>query len=92
MTLKEKLVVKDTVFTQEIDDELVILDMESENYFGLDETGTAIWQAVKEKESLKEVLELLLEQYDVDKEVLKQDLFDFVKELIENGLVEVVED
>ncbi len=34
----------ETVFAQKIDVELVLLDMESERYLGLD--ATAIWQAL----------------------------------------------
>ena len=89
MDLDQKIIFSDTVFAQEVDGEMVLLDMESENYFGLDEVGTAIWQAMQEKETLQEVLEALLEQYDVEAEVLERDLSDFVTKLLESGLVEV---
>jgi ornithine carbamoyltransferase len=89
MNLNQKITFADTVFAQEVDGEMVLLDMESENYFGLDEVGTAIWQAMQEYETLQEVLNALLEQYDVEAEVLEKDLSDFVDKLLESGLVEV---
>jgi len=89
MDLKKKVTFADTVFAQEVDGEMVLLDMNSENYFGLDAVGTDIWQAMQEKESLQEVLEILLEQYDVEEDVLKKDLLNFVDKLQESGLVEV---
>ena len=89
MNLDQKVTFAETVFAQEVDGEMVLLDMESENYFGLDEVGTAIWQAMQEKETLQEVLEVLLDQYDVEAEVLERDLSDFVGKLLESGLVEV---
>jgi len=46
MNLAQKVTFAETVFAQEVDGEMVLLDMESENYFGLDEVGTAIWQAM----------------------------------------------
>lgn len=91
MDLNQKITFADTVFAQEVDDEMVILDMESENYFGLDEVGTSIWQAMQENEILQEVFNTLLEQYEVEPEVLKKDLSDFVEKLLESGLVEVKE-
>ena len=91
MDLNQKITFSDTVFAQEVDGEMVLLDMESENYFGLDEVGTAIWQAMQEKETLQEVFEVLLEQYEVEAEVLEKDLSDFVEKLLESGLVEVKE-
>ena len=91
MTLDQKVIVAETVFAQEVDGEMVLLDMESENYFELDEVGTSIWQAMQEKETLKEVFESLLEQYDVEAEVLEKDLSEFVEKLAESGLIEVKE-
>ena len=89
MDLDQKVTFAETVFAQEVDGEMVLLDMESENYFGLDEVGTAIWQAMQEKETLKEVFEALLEQYEVEEEMLEHDLSDFVGKLVESGLVKV---
>jgi ornithine carbamoyltransferase len=89
MDLNKKVTFADTVFAQEVDGEMVLLDMESENYFGLDGVGTDIWQAMQENETLQEVFETLLSQYDVEEDVLKRDLIAFVKRLEENGLVKV---
>ena len=89
MDLNQRITFADTVFAQEVDDEMVILDMESENYFGLDEVGTSIWQAMQEYGTLQEVFDALLEQYDVEPEILEKDLSDFVEKLLESGLVEV---
>jgi len=91
MNLNQKVTFAETVFAQEVDGEMVLLDMESENYFGLDEVGTSIWQAMQEKETLKEVLEALLDQYEVEAEMLENDLSDFVGKLMESGLVKVEE-
>lgn len=89
MNLDQKVTFAETVFAQEVDGEMVLLDMESENYFGLDEVGTAIWQAMQEYGTLQEVFNTLLEQYDVEAEVLEKDLADFVRKLVESGLIEV---
>ncbi|BAF73017.1 PqqD family protein [Sulfurovum sp. NBC37-1] len=90
MDLNKKVKFADMVFAQEVDGEMVLLDMNSENYFGLDAVGTDIWVAMQQKKNLQEVLESLLEQYDVEEEVIKQDLEAFVHKLVESGLVEVV--
>ncbi len=91
MNFNQTVTFPDTVFAQEVEGEMVLLDMESENYFGLDEVGTSIWQAMQEKSTLKEVFEVLLEQYEVEPEMLEHDLSDFVGKLLESGLVEVKE-
>jgi ornithine carbamoyltransferase len=68
---------------------MVLLDMNSENYFGLDAVGTDIWQAMQEKGTLQDVLETLLAQYEVEEDVLRKDLLTFVEKLQESGLVQV---
>ncbi len=89
MNLNQKITFSETVFAQEVDGEMVLLDMNSENYFGLDEVGTAIWQAMQESGSLEEVYRAMLEQYDVEPEVLEKDLLDFVQKLNDSGLAEI---
>ena len=89
MDLNQAVTFSDKVFAQEVDGEMVLLDMNSENYFGLNEIGTDIWQAMQEKRFLQNVYESLLEQYEVEPEVLEKDLLDFVKKLEESGLVKI---
>ena len=91
MVLGQKVIFTESVFAQLVDDEMVLLDMESENYFGLDEVGTSIWNAMQENETLEEVFAVLLEQYDVGEEMLKNDLLNFVTKLVDNGLAKVVQ-
>jgi len=89
MHIHSKIVIPTTSFAQIVDDEMVILDTRSENYFGLDEVGTSIWQAMQEKETLQDVLKVLLEEYEVEEDVLKKDLFEFIEKLLKSGLVKV---
>ncbi len=90
MNLSQKVTVAKAVFSQEVDGEMVLLDMNSENYFGLDETGSAIWQAMQKTGSLQEVYEKMLVQYEVEPEVLQQDILNFVEKLIEVGVYTLV--
>ncbi len=88
MSFENKVRFSDTVFAQEVDGEMVLLDMNSENYFGLDEVGTSIWRAIEQENGdLAEVFGVLLDMYDVDEETLKKDLMIFVERLQDSGLV-----
>jgi len=89
MNLNQKITFSDTVFAQEVDGEMVLLDMNSENYFGLDEVGTAIWQAMQECKSLEEVYQAMLKQYEVEPEILETDLLEFAQKLSDSGLAEI---
>ncbi|MEA2115476.1 MAG: PqqD family protein [Thermodesulfobacteriota bacterium] len=89
MDLNQKITISDTVYSQEVDDEMVLLDMTSENYFGLDAVGSDIWQLLHDGKTLQEAQDALFEMYDVDPKVLVKDFLDFVKKLKESGLVKI---
>ena len=89
MTLKDKVVVAKTLFTQSIDDEIVILDTQSEEYFGLDEMGAVMWEELRQSGSLEKLFNSINEAYDVDMEQLKVDILHFVQSLADAGLVQI---
>jgi Coenzyme PQQ synthesis protein D (PqqD) len=76
------------VLVQEIAGESVLLNLENERYFGLDETGTRMWAALVTEGSIQSAYERLLGEYDVDADKLRSDIQDLVEKLVENGLVE----
>jgi hypothetical protein len=90
MNLNSKIKIDSTVFAKEVDSEMVIFNANSEQYFGLDEVGTTIWNYIEQSKDLKVVLNNMVEKYDAEKSTLERDLSIFVKELEKSGLVEVV--
>ena len=89
IALDQKINIADTVFAQEIDNEMVLLDTESEEYFGLDETAAVIWQHLGENESLRDVYASMVETYEVEPAQLENDIVTFVQKLVDAGLVQV---
>ena len=90
MDLSSRVRLPETLLTQKVDDELVLLDTESENYYGLDGVGAEIWQLLRKGESLEEILTILLDRYEVEEARLRRDLLDFVSQLQERRLIEIV--
>jgi hypothetical protein len=87
MNLNQTITLSPEVISQEVSGETVLLDLESENYFGLDEVGTRIWQLIKENGDLQTVYRTMLEEYEVDEERLQADLETLLGEIAELGLV-----
>ena len=79
----------ESVLFRDLDGEAVILELESGTYFGLDEVGTRFWHALTTHAVLEEALHALHEEFDVGREVLRQDLHDFVESLVARRLVRV---
>jgi hypothetical protein len=71
-----------------IDNEMVLLDLETGVYFGLDEIGTRIWDLVCAGESVDEIVDHLGEEYDAEPGVLRADLIELLGAMQTKGLIE----
>ncbi len=89
MNLNQTITLSPEVISQEVSGETVLLDLESENYFGLDEVGTRIWQLIKQTSDLQAIYNTLLEEYEVDEQRLQSDLDVLLGEIAGLGLVTV---
>jgi hypothetical protein len=77
------------VLARRLEDELVLLNLDSECYFGLDEVGARMWDVLSSSPSIEAGIERLLEEYDVEPDRLRADVEAFVGGLVDNGLVEL---
>lgn len=87
MKMNDKVTISSEVMSQEVSGETVLLDLQSEGYFGLDEVGTRIWKLLQEEGDLKAVFDTMLVEYEVEAEQLEADLTQLMKKLEEAGLV-----
>lgn len=87
MKLDTNVEISPNVLLQEVDDETILLNMESEEYFSLNEIGTIFYELLQEHKNLEVVLQELQNHFDAPKEQLERDLTAFVKTLEEKGLL-----
>jgi hypothetical protein len=87
---RQKIVAPDSVLVRELSGEAVLLDLNSEMYFGLDEVGYRVWTALTSSERVSGAFEALLCEYEVDPEQLRESLESFVGECVGQGLLQVV--
>lgn len=85
-----KITVPDTVLAQIMPDgEAALVNLDTEQYFGLDSVGADMWTALTETGSVTGAFERLLEEYDVNEDQLREDLKGLVDSLESRGLIEV---
>lgn len=85
----QRVLIPDSVMFRELEGESVILDLDSESYFGLDQIGTRMWQVVTEADSIQAAFDVLLEEYEVEAHTLRADLSELLDTLVARGLIEV---
>lgn len=84
-----RVVVPPETLINVIGGESVILNIKSERYFGLDDVGTGMWQALTTTETIQAAYDALLDEYDVDAELLQRDLTGLVEKLVAAELIEI---
>jgi hypothetical protein len=77
------------VLVRFLDKESVLLNLETERYFGLDETGTRMWQAVTAAPSIDAAYQELQNEFDVESDLLRLHLTELLGRLVDNGLLQI---
>lgn len=90
--LDDRLAAAPHVLYQDVDGEGVLLDLESETYFGLNETAARLWTLLSESCSVRRALERMAEEYDVSADDLESDARGILDEWLARGLARVVRD
>lgn len=73
----------------EMDGDLVMMSMESGNYFGVGGIGPFIWQLIETPQSFGGLVDAVCAEFEVDSETARADLRSFLDQLAENGMIGV---
>jgi len=90
VTLRDRVSAPAHVLVRFLDRESVLLNLETEQYFGLDETGTRMWQLLMASPNIDAAFQELLAEFDVEPELLRDNLTELLGRLVENGLLQVL--
>jgi Coenzyme PQQ synthesis protein D (PqqD) len=88
LSFNQRVKLSDDVLISDLQGESVILNVNSQRYYGLDKVGTRFLTLLSNSESIEHAFEALLAEYDVEAEQLRVDLTDLLQELSDQGLVE----
>jgi hypothetical protein len=83
---------RNQVLLQQLDDELILLDLQSGRYFGLQAVGARAWELLTTTGDTDAVLAAMLTEYAVDAVTLRQDLDELWQGLLDAGLIVVATD
>lgn len=74
----------------ELGEEEVILNINNGIYYGLNEVGRDIWQYIQKPQSVENIVKNIQDLYEVEMEQCQKDVFILLKDLLKEGLIEVV--
>ena len=77
------------VLVSQVGDELVFLDLASEQYFGLDAVGRTLWERLTTARNAGDAIDALLTEFEVDRATLEQDVTALLQQLAARKLIEL---
>jgi len=86
----DRVKLPDDVLVSGLQAESVLLNLDNECYYGLNDVGTRMLTVLTSSESIGAAYKSLLDEYQVEAEILRRDLISTIEQLAENGLVEIV--
>jgi hypothetical protein len=87
ISFSDRVRVPDDVLISNLQQDSVILNLDSERYYGLDDVGTRFLTALNTSDSIEAAYEALRNEYDVDAQSLRKDLIELIENLVKQGIL-----
>ena len=91
LTLASRIQQSQRVLSNSIDSETVLLNIQKSSYYGLDSIASRIWAIVAKPVQLEDLIQTLLEEYDVSRDACITDVLPFLQNLLDEGLIERID-
>ena len=87
ISFSDRVRVPEDVLISNLQEESVILNLDSERYYGLENVGTRFLSVLNTEDSIEAAYVVLRDEYDVDAQSLRQDLLELVEDLVKQGIL-----
>jgi Coenzyme PQQ synthesis protein D (PqqD) len=89
LTSNTKVCRRKDLLARPLDDDLVMADLETGNYYGLADTGRAIWNLIDEPIPVRAICDTLGSRYAVDPQLVEREVMGFLEQLRQHNLITV---
>jgi len=91
MTVKitDKVSATRSAFSAAVDDDIILFEPESGTYFGTGSVGARIWALIAQDEDIQvnELCDLLMDEFDVERNTCEREVLEFLSQLRAHGLI-----
>lgn len=89
VTLETRVQVSSEVLHQQVLDEMIILDLEGEHYYGLNPVGARVWDLLDGDRSLAQVAEIISREFDAPLLQVQEDLIALIDAFLTASLAKI---
>jgi hypothetical protein len=75
----------------DMDGDAVILDLKDGVYYELNSVGARVWGLIQQPRTIDEIRDILLEEYDVERERCERDIQELLRDMAAKGLIDIKE-
>ncbi len=90
LSRSSKIVVSKDVVSCDLGGETAMLEMKEGVYYGLNEMGTVIWELIQKPVTIQEIVDKILEEYEVDEKTCYGDVAELLEQMLENKLIKTL--
>ncbi|MEY4868329.1 MAG: hypothetical protein RIT36_1228 [Bacteroidota bacterium] len=86
----ERFIQNKEIVQSKIGEEVVMLDMESGFYFGLNSVASVIWGLLAEGIGFEKLIDQLMAQFDVERALCEADTLELLDQMLEKNIIRKV--
>lgn len=77
----------DTIIERVVAGEALVIHLSSGDYYSLDSVGSRIWESIDGTRTVGDLADLIVDEYDVDRDQVVADVLRLVEQLADEGLL-----
>ena len=89
INIEMKIVKNKKIEDTNIDEEKVMMNLEKGQYFMMNKIGAYIWDMLEEPRVIKDIINELLQKYEVDYDTCKKEVLNYIVKLKEAELIDI---
>jgi hypothetical protein len=86
----ERFIQNKAIVQSQIGEEVVMLDMESGFYFGLNSVASVIWGLLADEIGFEKLIEQLMAQFEVERSICEADTQELLDQMLEKNIIRKV--
>ena len=83
----ERFIQNKAIVQSKIGEEVVMLDMDSGFYFGLNSVASVIWRLLANEISFEALIDQLMAQFDVERSLCEADTKELLDQMVEKNII-----
>ena len=89
VTLQSRVSKNDDIFSGQLDDELIMMSIESGKYHLMNTTGSRIWALLDTPRTVAELCAILIGEFEITPADCQKEVVDFITQLLSRKIVTI---